>query len=128
VPETDDAIEDLAAVAWAYRTFALENPMYYEIMFRKFGPSQQSIESALEGLANFVGRINRGVEAGLLELPDDLDPAGATAWLWATCHGLISLELDGIAAETIEWSDLFRAAIRTALSGLRPAHATTSAG
>jgi AcrR family transcriptional regulator len=128
VPETDDTIGDLAAVAWAYRTFALENPMYYEIMFRKFAPSQQSIESALGGLAKFVGRIERGAANHGVELPDDLDPAGATAWLWATCHGLISLELDGIASETIEWSDLFRAAIRTALAGLRPAHAAASAG
>lgn len=121
VPESGDTIADLVQVADAYRSFALDHPMYYEIMFRRFTPSQLSVERALAGLARFVGRIERGAERGTISLPDDLDPSGATAWLWATCHGLISLELDGIATETIDWSALYRAAIRTALTGLEPA-------
>lgn len=121
VPESDDTIDDLMHVADAYRSFALEHPMYYEIMFRRFTPSQTSIERALAGLGRFVGRIERGAERGSISLPDDLDPSGATAWLWATCHGLISLELDGIASETIDWPALYRAAIRTALTGLESA-------
>jgi AcrR family transcriptional regulator len=120
VPETADTAADLIAIAAAYRTFALESPMYYEIMFGKFDPSEQSIETALEGLARLVGRLDRGIANGSLRLPDDLDTAGATAWLWATCHGLISLELGNIAVETIDWSAIFATAIHTAVSSLSP--------
>ncbi len=118
VGETDDAIDDLTKVASAYRDFALEYPMYYEIMFGKFDPSDTSIEAALDGLARLVERIQRGADQGLIVLPDDLDPASTTAWLWATCHGLISLELGNIAVETIDWSALYEAAMRTALSSV----------
>jgi AcrR family transcriptional regulator len=118
VPETGDTAGDLLAIAAAYRTFAIESPMYYEIMFGKFNPSQQSIETALDGLAHLVGRIERGIANGSIQLPADLDAAGATAWLWATCHGLISLELGNIAVETIDWSALYDAAMRTALSSV----------
>ena len=120
VPETGDTAADLVQIAAAYRVFAIESPMYYEIMFGKFDPSEQSIESALEGLARLVGRLERGVANGSLHLPNDLDATSATAWLWATCHGLISLELGNIAVETIDWSGLYVAAMRTALSSLSP--------
>jgi len=125
VPETDDTVADLRAVAAAYRSFARQYPMYYEIMFGKFDPSEQSVEIALEGLARFVGRVERGVANGSVRLPDDLDPASVTAWLWATCHGLTSLELGNIAVETIDWSGLYDAAMRTALSSLVPSGVTT---
>lgn len=120
VPETDDSAADLIAIAAAYRSFAVASPMYYEIMFGKFEPSEQSIEAALDGLAHLVGRIERGVANGSLRLPDELDPPSTTAWLWATCHGLISLELGNIAVETIDWSGLYTAAVRTALASLSP--------
>ena len=116
--ETADTASDLFSIAAAYRAFAIESPMYYEIMFGKFDPSEQSIETALDGLARLVGRIERGIANGSIRLPADLDAASATAWLWATCHGLISLELGNIAVETIEWSGLYDAAMRTALSSL----------
>jgi AcrR family transcriptional regulator len=127
VATTDDTLDDLIHVAAAYRGFAVEHPMYYEIMFRKFAPSPQSIETALAGLGRFVARLERGVANGSLQLPADLDPTGATAWLWATCHGLVSLELDGIANEAVDWGTIFTASMRTALSGLRPANVATTA-
>lgn len=127
VPETDDAVDDLLQVALAYRSFAIAEPMYYEIMFRKANPSDSASETALAGLAAFVGRISRGAERGSLALPADLDPIGATAWLWATCHGLVSLELDGVASEALTWGDIYEAAMRSTVSGLRPASVTAEA-
>ena len=121
VESTEDTVADLIEVALAYRRFALEHPKYYEIMFGRFNPSEESIQQALAGLSRFVGRVARSVDDGALHLPDDLDPAGTTAWLWATCHGLISLELGKIAVETIDWAGLYKAAIRTALTSLQPA-------
>lgn len=118
VPETDQPADDLVAVGRAYRQFALDNPKYYEIMFRGFDPSQESTQTALSGLSAYVGRIERGVEAGKLVLPDDLDATGATAWLWATLHGLVSLELDEVGNTTVEWGRIFDAALRSSVGVL----------
>ncbi|MCB0965752.1 MAG: TetR/AcrR family transcriptional regulator [Ilumatobacter sp.] len=121
VPETDDALDDLRQVALAYRGFATEHPMYYEIMFGQASPSSQSIDRALAGLGNFVARIERASERDSITLPGDLDSTAAVAWLWGTCHGLVSLELDGIASEVVDWASIFASAIDVALAGLRPA-------
>ncbi|MEZ5295196.1 MAG: TetR-like C-terminal domain-containing protein [Ilumatobacteraceae bacterium] len=119
--ETDDALDDLRQVALAYRGFATEHPMYYEIMFGQASPSSQSIDRALAGLGNFVARIERASERDSITLPGDLDSTAAVAWLWGTCHGLVSLELDGIASEVVDWASIFASAIDVALAGLRPA-------
>ena len=125
VPRTDDAVADLLGVALAYRRFATAFPMYYEIMFRGANPSQQSIDTALGGLGNLVERVERGASSGDLRLPEGLDALGATAWLWGTCHGLVSLELDGVAEEALTWADIYEAALRTAVSGLAPTSVAT---
>lgn len=121
VPETDDPIDDLVTVGRAYRQFAVDNPKYYEIMFRGFDPSPESVETALAGLAGYAERIERGVATGRLSLPDGLDAVGTTAWLWATLHGLISLELDGVAEESVDWHRIFDAALRSSVGSLAPA-------
>ncbi len=118
VPETDRPIDDLVAVGRAYRQFALDNPKYYEIMFRGFDPSPESTEAALSGLADYVGRIERGVDAGHLALPAGLDVVGTTAWLWATLHGLVSLELDEVGHESVDWGQIFDAALRSSVAVL----------
>ncbi|MEQ8440254.1 MAG: TetR/AcrR family transcriptional regulator [Ilumatobacter fluminis] len=121
VEETDDALDDLRRVAIAYRTFATEHPMYYEIMFRGANPSTQSVDRALAGLGNFVARLERAAERGAVRFPADLDSTAATAWLWGTCHGLVSLELDGIADEVVDWAKIYASATEVAITGLRPA-------
>ena len=126
VPETDDALADLRKVATAYRRFATEHPMYYEIMFRQASPSTQSVDRALAGLGNFVARLDRASQRGAITLPGDLDGTAATAWLWGTCHGLVSLELDGIASEVVDWAEIFSSAIDVAVAGLRPTTSTSN--
>jgi AcrR family transcriptional regulator len=128
VPQTDDVVADLLGVALAYRQFASAYPMYYEIMFRGANPSQQSIDTALAGLGNLVARVEHGAGAGRLRLPEGLDALGTTAWLWGTCHGLVSLELDGVAEEALTWGDIYEAAVRTAVSGLAPSSIPSGTG
>jgi AcrR family transcriptional regulator len=118
VPETERSADDLVAVGRAYRQFALDNPKYYEIMFRGFDPSPESTKAALQGLADYIGRLQRGVERGALSLPEGLDTVGTTAWLWATLHGLVSLELDQVGHETVAWPDIFDAALRSSIAVL----------
>jgi AcrR family transcriptional regulator len=128
VPQTDDAVADLLGVALAYRRFASAYPMYYEIMFRGANPSQQSIDTALAGLGNLVARVEQGARTGALRLPEGLDALGTTAWLWGTCHGLVSLELDGVAEEALTWADIYEAALRTAVNGLSPTSVASGTG
>lgn len=122
VPETDDVAADLLAVADAYRKFAIENPTYYGIMLQSavtgFEPSQGSIDLALGGLGSVIERVHRGQEKGQLGTLGQ-NATECAAWLWATCHGLVSLELDGMANEWVTWDSIFEHGMRTAIGGLR---------
>jgi AcrR family transcriptional regulator len=122
VPVTDDFAADLLTMAHAYRRFALANPTYYKIMFRsaiqEFVPSAQATELALEGLQTFVGRIVTGQQRGQIQA--HAPATEVAAWLWATCHGVVSLELFDVATELISWESVFEHGMRTAIDGLHP--------
>lgn len=124
VPMTDDVPGDLIRVAHAYRDFARDNPTYYGVMFRSsitgFEPSQEASELALKGLSSFVERVARGQELGHIKTGNGFDALGIAAWLWASCHGMVSLELDATAEEYVSWAEIFEHGMRTAISGLHP--------
>lgn len=120
-PMTADVPADLLRIATSYRSWALANPRYYSIMFRSavpnFSPTSESIDMALAGLGRLVERIVDGQRSGHIVQRDAREIA---AWLWATCHGMISLELDGVAAEQVDWSSVYVNGIRIAVTGLHP--------
>jgi AcrR family transcriptional regulator len=124
VPTTDDILEDISNVARAYRGFARENPTYYGIMFRRtvhgFEPSQASIDLGLGGLASFVDRVRVGQERGAVISPDGFETSDIAAWLWATCHGLVSLELDGVGDTYVQWATVFENGMLATIGALRP--------
>ncbi len=124
VPVTDDFDGDLLKMAHAYRQFALDNPTYYHVMFRSaihdFTPSDEATEMALAGLHVFVERIGVGQERGAVRTDPTYPPTEIAAWLWASCHGLVSLELFGIAEERVAWDSVFENGVLTAIAGLRP--------
>jgi len=130
VPVTDDIPADLEHVAHAYRDFAIQNPTYYSIMFQsamhQFEPSQTSVELGLSSLNAFVDRVEAGQAAGTIITPSDCSAVDIAAWLWATCHGLISLELDHVGVELVSWPTIFEAGIRTTIAALRPAVAAST--
>ena len=123
VPTGDDLAVELLAVARTYRTFAIDNPTYYGIMLQSavggFQPSQTSIDLAMGGLTSLVDRIRRGRESGQI-IEGGQSATECAAWLWATCHGMISLELDGMANDLLDWPSIFDNGIRTAIAGLHP--------
>ncbi len=131
VPSNDEIAVELVAVAHAYRSFAIENPTYYGIMLQSavtgFQPSQASIDLAMGGLNSLVDRIRRGQESGQI-IADDHDATECAAWLWATCHGMISLELDGMATDVLAWPSIFEHGISAAIAGLHPSVARVPAG
>jgi AcrR family transcriptional regulator len=124
VPVGGDAAAELIQVARAYREFALANPAYYGIMFQStingFAPSQESTELALSVLRGFIDRVRLSVERGEIEGPEGSDHTEIALWLWATCHGMVSLELDGVAIELVDWPSVFDTAMRSTLATLRP--------
>ncbi len=124
VPTSDDLAAELMTVATTYRSFAIDNPTYYGIMLQSavsgFQPSQASIDLAMGGLTSLVDRIRRGQESGQIA-GDGPSATEYAAWLWATCHGMISLELDGMATDLLDWPAIFEHGMRTAIAGLHPA-------
>ncbi len=124
VPATDDFPTDLMAMAHAYRQFALDHPTYYKVMFRSaihdFTPSDEATEVALAGLEVFVQRIRAGQERGVVRSDDSYPATEIAAWLWASCHGLVSLELFAVADERVTWESVFENGMRTAIAGLLP--------
>lgn len=121
IPTTDDVPDDVINVANAYRVFALSNPTYYGIMFRSTVPgfvaSTQAIEIASNSLFMMVERVQLGQQRGDFA---DCDAIEIAAWLWATCHGMISLELDGVASEYVSWPSIWENGVRTSVHAIHP--------
>lgn len=81
---------ELLAFALAYRAFALDNEALYGLMFERAAPDfVPSDASRLAGLTTFQMLAAR-VAAWR---PDFTDPAAHAHLLWATMHGLVSIEL-----------------------------------
>lgn len=97
VPRTDDPVDDLVAIAAAYRANALEHPHAYAVMFgsASLGGYRLTDDEKDVGLAAFgqlVAATRRAIEAGDLR---DGDPAAVAGQLWAALHGYVMLELSG---------------------------------
>ena len=97
VPRTGDPVEDLLEGSRRYRRFALESPAAYAVMFSRaipeFVPSAPCKLDAAGAFGVLVDAVRRGIDAGALRPGDPVDIAEG---IWATCHGLVSLELAGM--------------------------------
>src|SRR3954465_8606260 len=90
VPSDGPDRHELVAFALAYRAFALDNEALYGLMFERGTPDfVPSDASRLAGLSTFEMLANR--VAGWR--PDCVDPAADAHLVWATMHGLVSIEL-----------------------------------
>jgi AcrR family transcriptional regulator len=90
VPAAGDAEEELLEFARAYRVFALENEALYGLMFERATPDFiPSDDSRMAGLETFKMLTNRIADWQ----PDRTDPAREAHLVWATLHGLVSIEL-----------------------------------
>jgi AcrR family transcriptional regulator len=119
VVATDDPIADLTTCGLSYRRFAIDNPTLYSVMFDRVVPDfQPSIEAqliALTTLELLAARIERAMGAGLLRPADRLSTA---ALVWATCHGVVSLELKAMKSEIIDWPEVYQRALDMIVQGL----------
>mgnify|MGYP001161910535 CR=1 FL=1 len=107
VPKAPEPLIWLQGLARAYRSFALENPSYYALMISVTMPVSESLRHEepscttppARGIAQQHGyqMLFDAVKACVAEgsLPSDVAPAIMADALWATVHGLCSLELAG---------------------------------
>lgn len=118
VPIGDDTTANITNLCNSYREFALENSTYYGIMFRStipgFEPSADSIEVAVGLLTGMIERV--GIAQDSDKIGTDMDSGEVAAYLWATCHGLVSLELDGVASEFLSWETIWNKSIVMAVA------------
>lgn len=124
VPMTGDFAHDIVEMAHTYRRFALENPTYYKVMFRSaihdFSPSPRATDLARSGLGLIADRVRVGQEHGQVRSDEGHDAFSVGAWLWASCHGLVTLEIFSVASEQVDWATVFDRGIRTSVVGLHP--------
>ena len=119
---TGDARQDLLDLASAFRRFANENPVMFELMFANpftdFAPGPSEVDAGQSVAAEIVKRIKACIEAGLLE-GDAIDIAHV---LMSTCHGLAAAESTGRLGGTRKATDRrWRLAVDSMVQGLRPA-------
>ena len=85
-----DGRQELLAFALAYRAFAIDNEALYGLMFERATPDfVPSDASRLAGLSTFEMLATRVADWR----PALTDPAADAHLLWATMHGLVTIEL-----------------------------------
>jgi AcrR family transcriptional regulator len=121
VSPSDDPLADLLAIGHAYRVSALANPHLYAVMFGSpvpgFEPAPEDYAHAEATFTPLLDTVRRAVAAGLLR---EANPHLIATTLWATAHGLVSLELGRAIPDGVGPSDaLFESAMRATLDGWR---------
>jgi len=118
---TDDPIEDLVRCARSYRDFALANPTRYQVMFATsypdFEPSAEGMANAAASFELVCAGVQRCLDAGRVAGFDAHEIAGS---VWATCHGLVSLELVAKRPPVLQDDDPFERTLRALLRGFAP--------
>jgi AcrR family transcriptional regulator len=119
VTETDDPLDDLRRCGMAYRRFALDNPTYYSIMFERvvadYAPSPAALEVAGGTLQQLADKIELAMQAGAIAAADPFQTAAA---IWATCHGVISLEMKEVGPGLVDWAGVYHDATDALMTGL----------
>lgn len=89
--------EQLVALGRHYRAFAIDNPTLYSLMFLRgvpeYEPSDDAASVASNSFLHLVSMVEPWIAAKEIE-PGD--PVEIAQHIWETCHGVVSLELNGI--------------------------------
>jgi AcrR family transcriptional regulator len=113
VPRTSDLRTNVRAFTSAYRRFALDHRHQYDLMFRssapEFTPSAESREVGLGLLDGLISRVELAQSEGIMTAA--IPSRQVAVWVWATCHGMLSLEFDGVGSEVVDWAEAWDAAI-----------------
>lgn len=130
VDTTGDPVVDLQALGEAYRTSALAEPYFYQVMFGWVGaamtPGEESQARAEATFRPLLEAVGRAVEAGVLHG----DPRTVATSMWAVAHGLVSLELrDLLPVDEAGRAELYRRSLGALGTGwaLSPAESEDAA-
>lgn len=115
-----DALQGVWICARAYLDYARRNPSYYLVMFGDaiagFIPPLESRVAAWETFKPLKRQFERCMEAGLLP---QSSASAAARLLWASLHGIASLELKGYYLKEEHPDELFKAAVTAILLSLK---------
>jgi AcrR family transcriptional regulator len=108
----DDPIERLGRIATAYVDFALQNPSQYRFMFMTPKPpdSYSAMRDEVKGnpeedaYAFLCNAVAEGITAGRFR-PEFDDAEELAQILWASAHGIVSLQIAKDGDPWIEWRD-----------------------
>jgi AcrR family transcriptional regulator len=89
VGTTDDPVADLVGQGWAYYTNATTNPNLYRAMFMDV-PSDEVWTAGPETFEALVDAVQRCIDGGRF---DPADASHLASQLWATAHGVVSLQI-----------------------------------
>jgi AcrR family transcriptional regulator len=119
VTPSDDPVADMLACGLSYRQFAIDNPTLYSVMFDRvvpdYEPSADAQLIASATLELLAARLERAMKAGALR---PADPLHTAALVWATCHGVVSLELKAVGPTGIDWPEVYQQAMNMIVTGL----------
>jgi AcrR family transcriptional regulator len=117
-PPDSDAEAHATAMAATYRSWALDNPTHYSVMFGHAVPDYQPSDEALvEALATFEPLV-RAMAAFAAAEGLDADPTELATFTWATMHGYVSLEIAGMSVvDPGQREAAYASGIRRALAG-----------
>jgi AcrR family transcriptional regulator len=92
-----DPVVRMRTCGQRYRTFALENPQHYAVMFEAALPmeteSEVVHEHATAAFMALVDKVQYGMSHGAIRPGDAFDTAQQ---IWSTVHGAVALELKGL--------------------------------
>jgi AcrR family transcriptional regulator len=118
IEATSDPLADLRLGCAAYRAMALEHPTYYRVMFDRAVPDHEpppeSLANCLRTLGVLEHHVQRAIDSGRFR-GDTVEIAHA---IWATCHGLVSLELHELGRPPKAFAERFTFAIDALLAGI----------
>ena len=119
VVATDDPISEFLPLALAYRAAALEQADLYEMLYTPRAVAGSAPIEYPQPVQRTIGRvadtIRRAFLAGQLRPADQHE---VFQGLWATVHGLTSLELRGVLGTPNECERIWRETITTHVRGL----------
>lgn len=120
-PRTDDPVDDLAEMAFAYRANALENPHLYSVMFGATSLGGYSLAPEERAVGIYAFEVLSEAVARAMEMNKlrQADPDLVAQQLWTAMHGYVMLELAGLhltSKDPVE--EVFRPLMGTLLAGL----------
>ena len=129
VPVSPSSVQDITALGFAYRRFALNNPGLYGFMFERPLPGfDPTLESRQDGLQTTFHLLVERVEAFIHESMGGVgEPVLVSYLIWSALHGELSLELTHsvrtplpgwLVNEPAAAEEIYGQVIETVLSGL----------